>query len=76
MSLNFFKRGDFKVSYLKFESGKSPGRKSFFVQLPWDTQNFQEFQTFVCINFVLLISFPEQFGLCFYFKYARSYTAL
>ena len=27
----------------------------------------------VYINVVLLINFPEQFELCFYFKYSRSY---
>ena len=30
----------------------------------------------VYINFVLLINFPEQFELCFYFKYSRSYKVL
>ena len=30
----------------------------------------------VCINDVLLINFPEQFELCFYFKYSRSYKVL
>ena len=30
----------------------------------------------VYINVVLLINFPEQFELCFYFKYSRSYKVL
>ena len=29
-----------------FESGRSLGRKVHFFKLPWDNQNFQEYQTF------------------------------
>ena len=59
-----------------FESGRSIGRKVHFFQLAWDNQNFQESQTSVYINVVLMINFPEQFELCFYFKYSRSYKVL
>ena len=44
---SFLKRGISRVYRRSFESGKSLGEKFIFLQLPWDNQNFQEFQTFV-----------------------------
>ena len=51
-------------------------RKVHFFKLPWDNHNLQESQTSVFLNVVLLINFPEQFKLFFYFKYWRSYEVL
>ena len=48
---------------MKFESGSSVRRKIHLFQLPWDNQNLQRSQTFVYINVVLLVNFPEQFEL-------------
>ena len=69
---SFFKR-DFISEIL---SGRSYERKVHFLQLAQDSQNFQGLRFSVYINVVLLINFPEQFELCFYFKYSRSYKVL
>ena len=70
--LDFFKRVDFEVSYLKF--GKSLGRKvHFFFKSLGTTEVSGSFRLSLYIDIFLLINIPEQFQLCFFFKYSRSY---
>ena len=73
---NYFKRRDFKVSYLKLGECKSLGGKVVFFQLPWDNKNFNNFKFSVFIHVVLLINYLEQFELCFYFQYSIIYEVL
>ena len=69
-TLSFFKRGDFKVSYLKF--CKSLGKKVHFFNSLGTSKISNSLKLSIYINAVLLINFPEQFELFFYFKYSRS----
>ena len=75
-TLSFFKRGDFKVSCLILRMVGLLGEKFFSFQFPWDNQNSNNFDFFVYIHVVLLINFPEQSELYFYFKYSKSYDVL
>ena len=61
-----------EISRFHIESGGSLGRKVHFFQLR-TTKISRSLRLSVYINVVLLINFPEQFELCFYFKYSRSY---
>ena len=47
--------------------------KFIFFQLPWDNQNFQEFQTFYVYQ---CCPSDKLFRLWFCFKYSRSYKVL
>ena len=75
-TLSFFKIGDLKVSYLKFSEWQVSGEKSSRFQLPWDNQISTIVKLSVYTHVVLLINFPEQFELYFYFKYSKSYKVL
>ena len=52
------------------------GEKFTFFNSLGTTKISRSLRLSVYINFVLLINFPEQFELCFYFKYSRSYKVL
>ena len=65
-----------KFNIGNFESGKSLERKVHFFNSLETTKIFRSFKLSVYINFVLQINFPEQFKLCFYLKYSRSYKVL
>ena len=52
-----------------FESGRSLGRKVHFLSSLGTTKISRSLRLSVYINVILLISFPEQFKLFFYFKY-------
>ena len=70
-TLSFFKRLDFKVSYLKLRVAGLSGEK-FTFSTPLGQPKFPGILDFVYINVVLLINFPERFESCFYFEYSRS----
>ena len=48
------------------------GEKFIFLELPWDNK-ISTISKLSVYTHVLLINFPEQFELYFYFKYSRSY---
>ena len=52
------------------------GKKFTFLNSLGTTKISRSLRLSVYINVVLLISFPEQFKLFFYFKYWRSYEVL
>ena len=52
------------------------GEKYFFFNSLGTPKISRNLRLAVYINVVLLINFPEQFELCFYFKYLRSYKVL
>ena len=52
------------------------GEKFTFVNSLGTTKIPRSRRLSVYINVVLLINFPEQFELCFYFKYSKSYKVL
>ena len=58
------------------ESDISRWRKAHFFQVLGTTEPFRIFRLSVYIRAVLPVNFPEQFELCLYFKYSRSYEAL
>ena len=60
--LSFFKRGDFKV-------GGPLGEKFTVLNSLGTTKVSRSLRLSVYINVILLINFPEQFKLFFYFKY-------
>ena len=63
--LVFSKKHISRFHIWNFESHLSLAKKVNFFQLPWHKQDFQEPQTSVYNNVVLLINFPEQFELFF-----------
>ena len=52
------------------------GEKFTFFNSLETTKISRSLRLSVHINVVLLINFPEQFELCFFFKYSRSYKVL
>ena len=64
-TLSFFKRGDFKVSFLKF--CKSLGGKVHLFNSLGTTKISRSLRISIYINIVLLINFPEQFNLNYSF---------
>ena len=75
-----FTRNEVRGTYLAFSkeemSGRSLGRKVHFLNSLGTAKISRSLRLSVYINVVLLISFPEQFKLFFYFKYWRSYEVL
>ena len=59
-----------------FESGRSLGRKVHFFNSLGTTKISKSLRLSVHINLVLLINFLEQFELCLYLKYSRSYIII
>ena len=51
-------------------------REKLFLKSLETTEPFRIFRLFIYIHVVLPVNFPEQFGVCFYFKYLRSYKDL
>ena len=74
--MDALKIGDFKVSYLNFESGRSTGKKFTFFNSLGTTKISRSLRLSVSTNAVRLINFPEQFESCFYFKYSTGYKVL
>ena len=67
--LVFSKEEISRFHILNFESGRSLGRKVHFLNSLGTTKISRSLRLSVYINVVLLISFPEQFKLFFYFIY-------
>ena len=71
--LVFSKQENSRFHIRNFESGRSLGRKVHFFNALGTTEISRSLKFSVYTNVVLLTNFPEQFELCFYFKYSRSY---
>ena len=73
--LVFFSKEEISRFHIEILRMVRVGEKFFFNSLG-TTKISPIFKLSVYIHVALLIKFPEQFELCFHFKYSRSYKAL